>query len=562
MDIEPGAVIDGRYRIEAPIGSGGMASVFRVRHLELDTLLALKVLQITTTSIRARLIQEGRVQAALRHPNIVAVTDTVSFPGGTGLVMEYIRGPSLYQMIRKRKLTFEQVDAIAQGIMAGMAFAHEHELIHRDLKPANVLLSVSSQGVIPKIADFGLVKVMCLDESPAATQSGVSMGTPAYMAPEQIRDAKNVDHRADVFSLGTIFYELVSGKKAFDSDNMASVFWQVLKGDCVPIKERVPDLPERMERAIVGAMEVEVNQRVPDVHTLLALWRGDISHYDEQTEETGPWDQSFLAEASDLGAGGTPVGMNLRRSGSGVPASTTIAPMLNDRWGDDLIDSGASETFPPDASSIRGRGATEPVATATIPDRPEEPLPKRSQRAVPIISAIAGILLLVLICLTLFGPGIIFDGASNPIAPPDQPPPTPAATTIGAVPEMEEPEVEKPIEEPVEEPEPTVDVAPVPLSVETLEEPPVVIPRVEEAPPSRPFDVAPAITHEVVISSIPMGALVFVDGEPAGKTPIFNHRLVAGGHEVRLELGDLSIEREIKVGSRYPDRFVWRSKEG
>ncbi|MCA9492628.1 MAG: serine/threonine protein kinase, partial [Myxococcales bacterium] len=186
--LPPGAVIDGRYVVEALIGRGGMAAVYCVRHVHLDTQHALKVLTVGGPSLARRLQQEGRVQATLQHPNIVAVTDMVSVDGQPGLVMEFVRGPSLEALLGKRRPTLEQIDVLAVGVMDGVAAAHALGLIHRDLKPANVMVAVTSMTLVPKVADFGLVKLVAGDDAGvlSKTRSGMAMGTPAYMAPEQI----------------------------------------------------------------------------------------------------------------------------------------------------------------------------------------------------------------------------------------------------------------------------------------------------------------------------------------------------------------------------------------
>ena len=133
-----------------------MAEVYRVRHVHLDTQHALKVLTLGGASLTARLMQEGKVQAALRHPNIVAVTDVVMVQGSPGLVMEFVHGPPLDELLRTERLPLEQIDAIAWGILEGVGAAHRLKLIHRDLKPANVMMAITGDVLVPKVADFGL----------------------------------------------------------------------------------------------------------------------------------------------------------------------------------------------------------------------------------------------------------------------------------------------------------------------------------------------------------------------------------------------------------------------
>ncbi len=303
--LKPGTVVD-RYVVESMLGQGGMAVVFLVRHNQLGTRHALKILTMPVRSIRERLLQEGRVQASLRHPNIVAVTDVITVDDAPGLVMEFIGGPALDEFLEHHKLTFEQADVLAQGIVSGVQCAHDKDLIHRDLKPANVMLEIGKNGLIPKVADFGLAKVLSGSGGATQTRSGVTMGTPAYMAPEQIRDSKNVDQRADIFSLGCILYDLVCGQRAFHGADTLALFTAVAGGQFTPPREIKPDLPKRMENAILGALQIDADKRIPDCATLLDVWTGKqgVQGLDAPAgSSSGPWSESIMQDANSLGSG-------------------------------------------------------------------------------------------------------------------------------------------------------------------------------------------------------------------------------------------------------------------
>jgi serine/threonine protein kinase len=297
-------VVDDRYTVEAAVGEGGMATVYRVRHRKLGSTHALKVLNLPAVSIRERLMAEGRVQATLRHRNVVAVTDVVEVSGAPGLIMEYIDGPTLRSLLKSHRMTIEQADVLGRGIIAGVAAAHRYDLVHRDLKPANVLLAVTDEGLVPKVADFGLAKILASDGDDSQTRSGASMGTPQYMAPEQIRDSKSVDRRADIFSLGAMLYELVCGRRAFDGADMLEIFNSICQGRYTPPGELVSDLPEPMSRAIIGALQVERDQRIGSCGELLATWKGEVFDPNQDEEPlSGPWSGSIIADASSLGSG-------------------------------------------------------------------------------------------------------------------------------------------------------------------------------------------------------------------------------------------------------------------
>ncbi len=269
-----------RYVIEELLGEGGMAVVYRVKHTQLGSIHALKVLSAGTKTVRERLMQEGKVQASLRHPNIVAVTDVIDVHGDPGLVMEYVAGPGLDRMLKEKTPNLAEGMRIFLGVVRGIRHAHRKGLIHRDLKPGNVLLEETEDGLIPKVADFGLVKIVAGEGSgTGTTKSGVAMGTPEYMAPEQIRDAATVDHRADMFSLGCILYELVCARPPFKGGDMLQVFNKVATGDYVPPKQLMPELPVAVLEAIDGLLEVDANKRIQDCDALLDLLSADPSAY-------------------------------------------------------------------------------------------------------------------------------------------------------------------------------------------------------------------------------------------------------------------------------------------
>jgi serine/threonine protein kinase len=295
LQLSLGTIVD-RYTVESLIGKGGMATVYKVRHSQLGTYHALKVLDIPVPSIRQRLMQEGRLQGALHHPNVVAVTDVVQVGESPALVLELVRGPSLADLLANEALTIAQADELAQGLLRGVAAAHRHGLIHRDLKPGNILLSISDDGIVPKITDFGLARIVADDTDVTRhTRSGVAMGTPAYMSPEQIKDTKSVDSRTDVFSLGCVLYEMLAERRAFDGENVVEIFNQIVSGDYPPLHEIRNGVPDRMVDAIVGALQIDSEKRIGSVVELQDIWRGG-----EAPARTSGWDHHSLSKARSL----------------------------------------------------------------------------------------------------------------------------------------------------------------------------------------------------------------------------------------------------------------------
>ena len=275
MRLEAGAVAD-RYELVAPLGRGGQATVWRARHATLGSDHAIKVLNRVGPAVRERLLKEGRAQARLRHPNIVSVTDVLDLDGVPALVMEFVDGPHLGAWIRQVRPDLAQALGVFDGILAGVERAHDAGLVHRDLKPGNVLMASTGVGNdrwLPKVADFGLVKVLH-EGADGQTRTGVGMGTPAYMAPEQRRGARHVDHRADIFSLGCILYTLVCGRPPFESDDLLELLTLANTGGYTPPERVVPNLPGRVGQAVRGALEPHVDRRIPDCATLRAVLGG------------------------------------------------------------------------------------------------------------------------------------------------------------------------------------------------------------------------------------------------------------------------------------------------
>jgi serine/threonine protein kinase len=194
------------------IGRGGMGVVYKARQPALDRLVALKTLLVDKASVpefRARFQREAKALASLTHPNITAVYDFGEKEGNFFFVMEFVEGVDLKQYLRESRLDVKKIQALVGQICDALDFAHSEGIVHRDIKPANIL--IDKRGRV-KIADFGLVKLTGSDQSLLLTQSGAVMGTAHYMAPEQLDDPLGVDHRADIYSIGVVLYEMLTGE--------------------------------------------------------------------------------------------------------------------------------------------------------------------------------------------------------------------------------------------------------------------------------------------------------------------------------------------------------------
>jgi serine/threonine-protein kinase len=263
------------YEIEQLLGRGGMATVFRVRHVDLGTRHAMKLPSMRSKSLTKRLLQEGRIQAQLRHPHVVGVSDVVHHGDDVGLVMDLVEGIDLQDLVARGPLSRAQVDSLAAALFDAVEAAHQLGLVHRDLKPANVLLEVSARGIAPRVTDFGLAKALSDGLRVArATRKGAMMGTPQYMAPEQFRDASSVDARADVYALGGVLYTMIAGRAPFPAGlDVVEQMKRVMAGAWTPLDELAPDAPTRWVEAVHACLSLDPGRRPRDIAALRRMWQ-------------------------------------------------------------------------------------------------------------------------------------------------------------------------------------------------------------------------------------------------------------------------------------------------
>lgn len=289
-----------RYVLESVLGHGGMATVYLGRHVELRSAHAIKILHLTNETLRARALLEARAQATIRHPNVVAVTDLLRLPDGApALVMELIDGPSLGALLKRGPLPIEVAEGIAVGILRGLGAAHKAGLIHRDLKATNVLLDLRQGYAVAKIADFGLVKAASGDQGEGAgTRSGALLGTPGAMAPEQARDPREVDDRADLFSAGVILYHMVTGEPPYPTHDAIESYLRANEGRRAPVATLRPELPRRWIDTINAALDPDPSMRPESADAMLRLLLCD-GEASSTVELTG-WSAELLDAAWSL----------------------------------------------------------------------------------------------------------------------------------------------------------------------------------------------------------------------------------------------------------------------
>jgi eukaryotic-like serine/threonine-protein kinase len=281
----------GHYRIEAKLGEGGMGVVYRGLDTHLDRSVAIKILRadaITSPERKRRFLQEAKAASALNHPNIIHIYDISASDGTDFIAMEFVPGQTLDQLIGASGLSLKDTLKYAIQIASGLARAHSAGIVHRDLKPANII--VGEDGHV-KLLDFGLAKLLeATAESDAATatmaapdaaltEEGSIVGTVAYMSPEQA-EGRKIDARSDIFSFGSVLYEMVTGHRAFGGATRISTLSAILHKEPQPLGELAPNVPAELEKIISRCLRKEVDRRAQhlgDIRLALEDLRDDSS---------------------------------------------------------------------------------------------------------------------------------------------------------------------------------------------------------------------------------------------------------------------------------------------
>ena len=258
--------IAGDYKILNAVGSGGMGDVFRAEHAITRRVEAIKVLSgAAGDEQEQRFLREVRLQASLSHPNIAAVYNAFRREDDLLLVMELVEGESLRAILDRGRLPLSCALDYASQVLAAVSYAHSHGIVHRDITPSNII--VTAQGLL-KLTDFGLAKTPA---TPSLSQSGAPMGSPYYMSPEQVRNASDVDGRTDIYSIGAVLYEMVTGRKVFEGSDTFSIMHAHVASQPVAPREIEPQLPPELNLAILTALEKSPDQRFPTAGAFRAV---------------------------------------------------------------------------------------------------------------------------------------------------------------------------------------------------------------------------------------------------------------------------------------------------
>jgi tRNA A-37 threonylcarbamoyl transferase component Bud32 len=277
-----GVTLADRYRLTRKLGEGGMGAVYEGSHVVLGKPVAVKVLRdkyLDRPEVAQRLVQEARLASSIRHEHIIDITDSGSTSDGrTFVVMELLDGQSLAELIRREGPVPEPraLDLVRQ-VASALGAAHARRIVHRDVKPENIFLVDKAGTDFVKVVDFGISKSLRAGESPAheslrLTHTGMVLGTPLYMSPEQARGDEDLDHRIDIYALGVILYECLTGEVPFRGANYNGIIAQVVSQEATPPRQLRPELriSEAVERVVRKAMAKSRDDRYPTMEAFEA----------------------------------------------------------------------------------------------------------------------------------------------------------------------------------------------------------------------------------------------------------------------------------------------------
>ena len=295
-----GTTLSGRYLVTRQVGQGGMGAVYEATHTLIGKRVAVKVLLEKYTrreAIVQRLEQEARLASSVNNEHIIDITDFGKTEDGrTFVVMEFLDGESLAEVLAKEpKLPEQRILRIISQACSALAAAHAKGVVHRDIKPENLFLLKRKDLDFVKVVDFGISKSLRQsaeeEEQPRLTQTGMVLGTPLYMSPEQARGDDELDHRVDIYAVGVIMYETATGRVPFIGNNYLSVISQVLNEAPPPLRELRPDMSEEFEAIVTRAMAKDRDDRYADANELLAdvtALLDDPTRSTERAKITGP----------------------------------------------------------------------------------------------------------------------------------------------------------------------------------------------------------------------------------------------------------------------------------
>jgi len=404
--VEPGQVLDGKYRIVRLIGEGGMGAVFEGENVRINRRVAIKVLHgaaLSNAETVQRFEREAQAAGRIGSDHILEILDLgVLGDGERYMVMEFLSGQTLTQRILQHgRLTPRQITPLIRQVLVGLGAAHAAGIIHRDLKPDNLFVLNERSGIrdYVKIIDFGISKFNALGGDMSMTRTGAVMGTPYYMSPEQAKGSGKVDARSDLYAIGVILYEAVAGEVPFSADTFNELMFKIVLSDAKPLMEVVPDLDPRFAAIVAKAMARDVDQRYStaaemieafDAFALTFAGTGTGTFADVPVAASrelppahamtspGQATQGSFATSQQGVPGATTPG---KRSGVGIAAAVAVLIVVGGAFG-------AYKAFggkPPAGAEGEHAPSSTAVSAAPPPAQLAEPTPKDAPTVAPTL---------------------------------------------------------------------------------------------------------------------------------------------------------------------------------
>ena len=277
-----GEILDDKYRLEALVGAGGMGRVYQAVHESLNRRVAIKLLHpvfIGDAQALSRFHREARVAASIGHHNICEVYDIGESNGFPFLVMPLLEGVSLSRLMKNETLSLSRLSDIAVQILAALEEAHRANIVHRDLKPGNIYITeIGDRKDFVKVLDFGISKIIGKNQRNEDTQTAAIVGSPHYMAPEQARGVKQIDHRVDIYAMGVVLYEALTGRRPFVGDSFNEIMFNIVSGAALPPRSINPSIPSKLAAVIQRAMARDPHQRFSSAKEMSDALTQAVSH--------------------------------------------------------------------------------------------------------------------------------------------------------------------------------------------------------------------------------------------------------------------------------------------